>query len=413
MSSDPAASQHRRPNVILIMADQLPADALGYAGNPIVRTPNIDRLAASGVAFDSAFTNCPVCMASRGAIHTGRYPSTLKMRSMGVLVPDEVTIAETLRLQGYRTGLFGKLHFLPMVYTRDTLQCEYEPLDVEPYLEPAGIASAGTLAAFRDPAKKQYGFDVSRGISDLNWGHYLDWLEEKSPEHVAIHESENWPSGRRPDTYGNSPAQRMFYPDVPDFFDSNMEVEFHPSRFVADRAIEFIREQASKPDTANPASEAVDPGTADPQPFFAHISFVDPHHPFNAPVGVKERYNPDDMPSPLSLLGIEANSGVQGADRTDLLDGKSDSGRERVLCELDHITPKHRASYALRTADWKLIYHPDVQTGMLFDLGSDPGELVNRYFDPTCVEVRQKMMSELVDEIYAQKDPLPVRLSKA
>ena len=50
----------RRPNVILIMADQLRADALGCMGNAVVSTPNIDRMAADGVVFDRAFTNCPV-----------------------------------------------------------------------------------------------------------------------------------------------------------------------------------------------------------------------------------------------------------------------------------------------------------------------------------------------------------------
>jgi len=121
----------------------------------------------------------------------------------------------------------------------------------------------------------------------------------------------------------------------------------------------------------------------------------------------------DIYPTVLSLLGIEMTPGVQGTDRSDLLAGEFDSGRERVLCELDHVTPKHRAAYALRTREWKLIYYPDVQTGMLFDLAADPDELTNRFLDPACVEVRQRMMSELVDEINAQKDPLPIRVSKA
>ncbi len=50
---------------------------------------------------------------------------------------------------------------------------------------------------------------------------------------------------------------------------------------------------------------------------------------------------------------------------------------------------------------------------MLFDLKQDPGELTNLYFDPVHAETRQKMMSGIVDEINAQKDPLPIRLSKA
>lgn len=129
----------RRPNVILIMADQLRADALGCMGNPIVRTPQIDRIAGEGVTFRQAFTNCPVCMASRAAIHTGRYPRSLRIRSMGILLPDEITLAETFKRNGYRTGLFGKLHFTPMGYTLDRLNCEYELDDMHATKDPLPI----------------------------------------------------------------------------------------------------------------------------------------------------------------------------------------------------------------------------------------------------------------------------------
>ena len=63
-----ATTEPQRPNVLLITADQLRADALGFAGNRIVSTPNLDRLASAGVVFESAYVNCPVCMASRAAL---------------------------------------------------------------------------------------------------------------------------------------------------------------------------------------------------------------------------------------------------------------------------------------------------------------------------------------------------------
>lgn len=272
--------QPRKPNLILVMTDQQRADALSCAGNGIVRTPNIDRLAASGVLFERAFCNSPVCMASRGCIHTGRYPRSIRIPGMGILPPDEITLAETLKRAGYRTGMFGKLHFLPEGYTRNNLKCDYEMMDVRPFLGPAGVLSEATKAAAADPFKKNYGFDEGFPVADNNWGHYLDWLAETSPEHVPHHVSENWGSGRDGVGYGDGPpAKRLFHPRVSDFFDSNIPAELHPSYFIAEKAIEFVRANRDRP-------------------FFAHVSFVDPHHPFNAPMDFKDMYSPADMPPP-------------------------------------------------------------------------------------------------------------------
>ena len=61
----------KQPNIILLMTDQLRADALGYAGHPDVKTPYLDTLASRGVNFDRAYSACPSCIAARAALHTG------------------------------------------------------------------------------------------------------------------------------------------------------------------------------------------------------------------------------------------------------------------------------------------------------------------------------------------------------
>ena len=265
------------PNVILIMTDQHRADALGCAGDPIIQTPNIDALAQGGVHFTNAYVQCPVCMASRAAIHTGRYPRSLRMPSMGILPPEETTIAETLRRNGYATGMFGKLHFTPMGFTRLNLNSEV-PLDVDRFLGPTGIDSPWSRRAAQDPMKKSYGFDETIGVEDSLWGHWLDWLEKESPEHAKYAQTENWRASRSELKYGEN-ARRMFHPDVSDFFDSRMPAELSASRFIVDRSIDYIRRNAHRP-------------------FFVHCSFVDPHHPFNAPEPFSRMYDPADMPLP-------------------------------------------------------------------------------------------------------------------
>ena len=71
-----AAPAPERWNLLLITCDQNRADALGCMGNPILRTPNIDRLASQGALFENWFVQCPQCVPSRSALHTGRYPHT-------------------------------------------------------------------------------------------------------------------------------------------------------------------------------------------------------------------------------------------------------------------------------------------------------------------------------------------------
>ena len=62
---------NKKPNIILLMSDQLRGDCLGYAGHPDVKTPYLDTLASQGVNFDRAYSACPSCIAARAALHTG------------------------------------------------------------------------------------------------------------------------------------------------------------------------------------------------------------------------------------------------------------------------------------------------------------------------------------------------------
>src|SRR5690242_13319802 len=70
----PARAAARPPNVLVIIPDQLRAQALGCMGNPDVKTPNIDRLAAEGILFRQTFANTPVCCPARAILLTGKYP---------------------------------------------------------------------------------------------------------------------------------------------------------------------------------------------------------------------------------------------------------------------------------------------------------------------------------------------------
>ena len=132
-----AAPRGRRPNIVLILIDDYGWRDTGYNGSKFYETPNLDRLAREGMVFTDGYSASPVCSPTRSAIMTGKYPARLHLTAhlqgasnryhFAKVVPpntrlalplEEVTIAELLREQGYRTACIGKWHlgtkgFLP------------------------------------------------------------------------------------------------------------------------------------------------------------------------------------------------------------------------------------------------------------------------------------------------------------
>ncbi|MCC2684790.1 MAG: sulfatase, partial [Paenibacillaceae bacterium] len=102
---------NQKPNVVFVFSDQHRAEAVGYEGNPDVRTPNLDRLAAESLVFKTAVSNSPVCSPYRATLMTGQYPLT-----HGVFVNDvpiashAVSLGEAFQQAGYDTAYIGKWH---------------------------------------------------------------------------------------------------------------------------------------------------------------------------------------------------------------------------------------------------------------------------------------------------------------
>lgn len=113
-----ACAASDRPNVILILADDLAIGDFASRNGGVSRTPNLDRLASESVRFDQAYSASCVCAPARAALLTGRYPHrtgvvTLNMNKYPKLTrlhPDEITIANLMKEAGYATGLIGKWH---------------------------------------------------------------------------------------------------------------------------------------------------------------------------------------------------------------------------------------------------------------------------------------------------------------
>lgn len=147
----PVSAQPSKPNILLVMADDQGWGDVAYNGHPVLKTPNLDAMAAAGLRFDRFYAAHPVCSPTRGAVMTGRHPNRFGCFSWGhTLRPQEVTVAEALKSAGYSTGHFGKWHLGSIQKTSpvnpgasgfDRWLSAYNFYDNDPILSREGIAT--------------------------------------------------------------------------------------------------------------------------------------------------------------------------------------------------------------------------------------------------------------------------------
>ena len=227
-----------RPNVLIITGDEWRADALGCAGNPIVQTPNIDALAARGVRFENAYAPAPMCVPSRVSMLTGQVARAHGCASNGSTPTDNRTFAELLRESGYRTGAFGKMHFVPI------------------YLD--------------------LGFDDMQVAEQHGAGWCIDdyhrWLCD---EHGLVDWIDLWDQAA-----GFRDAAPEWFHKTYGALKSPIPEEAYHTTWITDRFTDWIAEESGD------------------DPFLAWVSYIKPHHPFDPPGRYAEMYDPADMPLP-------------------------------------------------------------------------------------------------------------------
>ncbi len=187
-----------RPNILHIFVDQQRFDTIGALNNPVIRTPNLDRLVRMGTAFTNAYTPSPVCIAARCATIHGQYPAhTSCYENTPMPTDNRRSFMDALAAGGYRTHGIGKCHFSP-----------------DPF----------ALRGFLSREIQEEG--LGKPLDKLP---YLAHLQAKGYRHLLE------PNGIRGE---------MYYIPQP----SQLPPEDHPSQWIGDRSVHFINEQANRPD---------------------------------------------------------------------------------------------------------------------------------------------------------------------
>lgn len=228
-----------KPNILLIMIDQLRFDTLGFMGHKVVKTPHIDSLAGQGVIFNKAYSSCPSCIPARAALFTGLSQKNHKRVGYadGIHWTYENTLPELLAKQGYYTQCVGKMHVSPL---RNNLG--FHNVDLHD----------GYLHFYRKETTPSY---ENQKVAD----DYYYWLKnelgiEADTTNTGI-DCNSWVA--RPWSY---------------------EEKYHPTNWVTTKSIDFLRKRDRD------------------KPFFLMSSYVRPHPPFDAPSYYFDLYKNVNIP---------------------------------------------------------------------------------------------------------------------
>lgn len=247
------------PNVLFVTADQWRGDSLSCAGHPVVRTPNLDRLAASGVRFARHFAQAAPCGPSRASLYTGMYLMNHRSATNGTpLDARHTNIALEARKLGYRPALFGYTDTSVdprTVGPDDERLRHYE--GVLPGFDPVCHLPEGDPAAWL-AFLADVGYDIG-----TDWRRFVDHPVEGYPG------SEEWGPHRAPTRYAARHSQ---------------------TTFLTDRLLEFVERAGGDRST----------------PWFAHLSYLRPHPPFYAPEPYNTMFDPETVPMPVRAADREA-----------------------------------------------------------------------------------------------------------
>ena len=446
-------------NVVWICADDFAPYVSGAYGNPLARTPNLDRLAREGLRFDRAYCSCPLSTPSRMAFLTGRYPRTVGVTLSGHSLPaDEATIGRLLCGAGYETVALGKTHFYrpldgefdrcvthSMYRTREELD---EIADRRPELRVLGDwRPFGDLARiWLNADGLPYSFDdrMSGTRLAVEAAHYLGQPHDRPfflwvgfyEVHAPFRFPIDWPVRFDPASMPLHDVGSEDLDRIPEVFQTLTDADkrgisaaYYTSVSYMDRNVGLILDALDRsPDAGNTlVLFNSDHGYLLGQHgrFEKHTCFEDATRtaliarlpglipPGSATDALVELI--DVVPTVLELCEVATPGNVQGRSFTPLLDGQAATHRNHVISEY-----ADNAEAMVRTDRWKLIHSsglrrrrdgyagdaPPMCSTRLYDLIADPAELVDVADRPGNRPLVAQLLAVLADHLRATaRDP--------
>ncbi len=224
----------RRPNIIWVFGDQHRGCATGYAGDPNLHTPHLDRMATEGTVFRNAVAGTPLCCPFRGSLLTSRYPHHCIPGHQDPMPDGMPTVADAFNHAGYDTAWFGKWH-------------------VDGFKEQTGRPAFHTV-----PRERRGGFNYWMGYEN-NLSGFDCWLHGH-------------------DQSGNE-VERF-------------RLDGYETDGITNLLIDYLEGKSTEGQAVR-GKEGID--LADPDPFFAALSVMPPHNPFIAPAEWMERHTPGSI----------------------------------------------------------------------------------------------------------------------
>lgn len=441
--ASPPTPAQRPPNILFIMSDDHAAHAISAYGSTINTTPNIDRLAATGMRFGHAFCENALCSPSRAAMLTGTMSCRNGVPDLSTpLPPDRTIFPELLGRAGYQTAMIGKwhLHRSPTGFDHwDMLPGQGD------YHDPVFVSASGKTQT------KGY-------VTDIITDKCIDWLEQRDPKkpflllchHKAPHR--HWePDAKHAKMYADAdiPLPATFDDDSATRSDAarqqTMSIEkdltredlkADPPEGLSGPALkrwkyqrymkDYLRCIASVDDNIGRLLDYLDAHdladntiviyTSDQGFFLGDHGWYDKRFMYEEslrmpllvrapgiakPGSITAAFvqNIDFAPTLLDLCGVATPAEMQGVSIRPLLQGETPADwRTSILYHYYEEPGPHNvaAHYGVRTERYKLIrFYSAVKAWELYDLKNDPHELKNVYDDPKHAEVVKELKAEL------------------
>jgi len=407
-------TKRTRPNLVFVFADQLRADALGRAGDPVVRTPVLDALARESLVLEETVSTSPTCRPFRQQLFAGRWP-----HSFGVtLERDTPTLATLLRASGWRTGYVGKWHLTPRSLKQDDgwVPPEYRRgwdfwaghERFHDYVDPVWF-----VGDQRVPIQKS-GYEPT-----LQTDLALEFVERHRHEPFALFLS--WGPPHNPyepppehDVY--RPADVVLRPNVPDDLHARARAWLaHYYGLTTSLDLEMKRVLDAL-DAHGLAGRTIVVFTSDHGDQLGSHGAIQKRRPWSEacripffvrwPGRVEPRRSAqpfgsiDFVPTLASLLGVDRPAWAEGHDRAPVILGRaSEEPRSQLLEVVDanRFTPWHATWRALRTPRYTYARCAAFGDGewMLIDRQEDPYEQHNLVDDPAAAGLKAELAGEL------------------